>query len=547
MKTINKYVFFASLIGILPVLNSCNYEEINTNPFEMTDEMGKWDGVAVGGSVTAMERAVVPVGTQADDTDIINEYQTSYNVSADTWSGFFGQNNSASWYSGNNHTTLYLQDDWVSSTYRNSYTNLLSSWKSLKQESEKAGTPEVFALAQILKISAWHKTLETFGPIPYTHAGDAALVIPFDNEKDVYTAMFNDLTKAIEELTPLAEAGSKIVADYDAVYAGDVAKWVKYANSLMLRLAMHISYADEALAQKYASQALNQGLGVMTAKEDEAKMSTGAGMVFRNNIEWLSEQYKEARMGSSMYSYLLGYEDPRLSAYFQPGDTKEYGNYMTTAFDGKKYQAVPPGHTYNQNDVFAAFSKPNITASTPTYWMRASEIYFLRAEAALRWGGEFGDAEALYKQGVQMSFEENGVTASVDAYLSSGNAPLAYVLSAGQYSYSAPAPTSSTTEFSGSTEEKLEKIITQKWIALFPNGQEAWTEWRRTGYPKLNQVKVNRGASQGATKEEGIRRMIYPTSFSQSEKDRNNYQKALEYLGGADKSTTKLWWDRKIK
>ena len=91
---------------------------------------------------------------------------------------------------------------------------------------------EVFALAQILKISAWHKTLETFGPIPYTHAGEPALVIPFDSEKDAFNAMFADLTAAIEILTARVEQGATIVADYDAVYGGDTRKWVKYANSL---------------------------------------------------------------------------------------------------------------------------------------------------------------------------------------------------------------------------------------------------------------------------------------------------------------------------
>lgn len=105
---------------------------------------------------------VITVGTQADDTEAINQYQVAYNLSADSWSGFFGQNNN--WYSGSNNTTYYLQDNWVAATYTNSYTTLLSSWKKIKQESEKNETPEIFALAQILKISAWHKTLESFGP-----------------------------------------------------------------------------------------------------------------------------------------------------------------------------------------------------------------------------------------------------------------------------------------------------------------------------------------------------------------------------------------------
>ena len=139
----------------MSIFTACDFEELNTNPFEMTDEMGIRDGVAVGGAVTAMQRAVVTVGTQADDTDAINQYQVAYNLSADSWSGFFGQNNN--WYSGSNNTTYYLQDNWVAATYTNSYTTLLSSWKKIKQESEKTETPEIFALAQILKISAWHK------------------------------------------------------------------------------------------------------------------------------------------------------------------------------------------------------------------------------------------------------------------------------------------------------------------------------------------------------------------------------------------------------
>lgn len=539
----NRYMLFAGVCAI--ALTSCNFEEINTNPFEMTDEEGLRDDYSVGGLITAMEKTVFPVGTQADDTDVINQYQIAYNLSADCWSGFFGQNNN--WYSGNNNTTYYLQDDWISATYKHSYTNALNSWKKLKQSSDNNNTPDVFALAQVLKISAWHKTLESFGPIPYSHAADATMNIPFDSEKDVYAAMFKDLSDAIDVLTEKANNGITVMKDYDAVYGGDAEKWVKYANSLMLRLAMHIRYADEEMARKYATQAVSHSIGVMIESKDEAKMSTGAGLTFRNNIYWLSEQYNEARMGSSMFAYLMGYQDPRLSAYFNP--VAESSNYGVTAYDGKDYQAVPPGHTSSQNSTYEAFSKPNIQASTPTYWLRASEVYFLRAEAALIWGGEFGDAATLYEQGIDMSFKENDITSSVTSYMNSGNVPVANSISSYYYGFSYPAPCATTAEFEGSTEEKLEKIIIQKWIALFPNGQEAWTEWRRTGYPKLNKVKVNRGSSQGATADEGIRRMIYPVSFYQTTDGRTIYENALKLFnngqGGEDKSNTRLWWDCK--
>lgn len=538
MKKINTFRLLASICA-MSLLVSCDFENINTDWQGMTDEEGIRDGFAVGGSVTSLQKTVFPVGTQADDTDVINQYQIAYNLSADSWSGFFGQNND---WGGNAHATYYLRDGWVSATYTHAYTNALVPWKNLKASAEKNDTPEVFALAQILKISAWHKALESFGPIPYSHAADATMNIPFDSEKDVYTAMFNDLTAAVEVLTQKAEGGMLLMEDFDAVYAGDTRKWVKYANSLMLRLAIRVRYADEAMAKKYALQAVTHPIGVMTVKDEGAQMSTGAGITFRNNINWLSEQYNETRMGSSIFSYLMGYNDPRLGAYFKPVDaTCQFGQ---PAADGKLYQAVPAGHRYGQNDVFKSFSKPKIEDGTPTYWLRASEVYFLRAEAALVWGGEFGSADELYKQGIDMSFQENGVSASVDAYMQSGAMPAKHEVG-GSYSCSFVAPSTVTAAFEGSTEEKLEKIITQKWIALYPNGQEAWTEWRRTGYPKLNPVMVNEGSFQGATKEGGVRRMIYPASF----KDTEELKAALQYFnngqGGEDKSSTRLWWDCK--
>ena len=114
MKKINQYKLLVAFC-ILPCWASCDYEEVNTNPYEVTDEEANRDGVAVGGSIMSLARQVFPVGTPANKTDIINEYQTSFNVSADVWSGYFSQNNN--WYSGSNHLTYYLQDDWTSSTY----------------------------------------------------------------------------------------------------------------------------------------------------------------------------------------------------------------------------------------------------------------------------------------------------------------------------------------------------------------------------------------------------------------------------------------------
>lgn len=530
MKKINQYKI---LIGALLLFPSCDFEETNTNPFEITDEMKKMDGIAMGTPILTMEQSVFPVGTQANSTDIINQYQSAYLLAADGWSGYFGEDNN--WEKGMNNLTYYLHDDWTSNTYEESYTNFLSPWKKVKVESEKSGAPEVFALAQILKISGWHKTLETFGPIPYLHAGEATLVIPFDSEETVYNAMFEDLQSAIEVLTPLGEQGATVVANYDAVYAGSAEKWIKYANSLMLRLAMRLRFVDEEKSKQWVKKALENKFGVMTMKEDEAQMSSGAGYKYVNNIAYCATSYGEVRMCTSMFAYLNGYQDPRLSKYFLPSSSVD----ALDGFDGKKYAPVPPG-TADAADTYEDYSLPNMTSDTPTYWMRASEVYFLRAEAALYWP-EFGDASALYKQGIEMSFEENGLSASlVDDYLATQSEPVEVEIAG----YSASQPTDITTAFEGGDEEKLEKIMIQKWIALYPNGQEAWTEWRRTGYPKLNPVKVNNGVSQGITDRTGIRRMMYPISFRQSESDRKNYESAVKMLKDqSDEAISRLWWD----
>lgn len=549
MKRINQNKYLAAVFVLLALV-SCDYENINTNPFEMTDKEGIMDGVAVGGLVTAMEKSVFPTGTQADDTGPVNQYQIAYNLSGDVWSGYIGINNTFS--GGNCHLNYVMVDSWVAATFSNSYTNLLDPWKKLTASAKENNTPEIAALAQILKISGWHKVLECFGPIPYTAAGKETVNVPFDSEETVYTEMLKDLAKAVEDLTPKAISGIKVMPAYDLVYEGDATKWVKYANSLMLRLAMRLRTIKPELAKQYAKLAVNHSIGVMKEVGDAAGAGSGAGITLRNPVFWIADNYNDARIGTSILSYLMGYEDPRLSAYCQSANN--LCKVAVTAFDGKKYQAVPLGHTKTRSDASSTeydsyyyYSKPNIKGETPLYWMRASEVYFLRAEAALYWGSEYsdGDAGTLYKKGIETSFLENGVTGSADDYTHSGNKPAANKVTSNKFGFDYPAPCQTTAKFEGTKEEKLEKIIIQKYIALFPNGQEAWTEFRRTGYPKLNPILPGGNHNSNISESRGIRRMTYPVSFSGTGQSQEIYQDALQKLNGPDNAATDLWWAKK--
>lgn len=539
MKT-KAYKYIVGVLA-LSLFTACDFQKVNTNEFELLPEEGLMDGISIGGPITAMQKCVFPVGTQADGTSVANRYQTAYNLAADCWSGYFGQNNN---WGGPNNLNYFLKDGWVASSYTESYSTVVPLWQDLKGKTETQ-FPEVFALAQILKISAWHKATDMFGPIPYKEAGKGLITVPYDSQEEVYKAMFKELSDAIEVLTKYADNGnSKLLPNADAVYAGDVHKWVVYANSLMLRLAMRVYYADAALSKKYALQAVNHSYGVMKTKDDEAKMERGASLEFKNNLDVLINQYNECRMGSSMLAYLGGYQDPRLPKYF---NTSTVSQAVTVGTYGK-YSGVPTGHDVSSNDAFRDSSRPAITSTTPTYWMRASEVYFLLAEAALHGFAVGGTAESLYEKGIEMSFEENGIASSeVADYMSSGLKPSAYSfhLTNPGVNVDVPAVTEATTAWSGSDEEKLEKIMIQKWIALYPNGQEAWSEYRRTGYPKLHSVVTNYSNGE-IDSEVGIRRMRFPTNKSTSAEDIANLESARKLLrGGLDKAGTRLWWDNK--
>lgn len=539
MKT-KAYKYIVGVL-VLSLFTACDFQKVNTNEFELLPEEGLMDGISIGGPITAMQKCVFPVGTQADGTSVANRYQTAYNLAADCWSGYFGQNNN---WGGPNNLNYFLKDGWVASSYTESYSTVVPLWQDLKGKTETQ-FPEVFALAQILKISAWHKATDMFGPIPYKEAGKGLITVPYDSQEEVYKAMFKELSDAIEVLTKYADNGnSKLLPNADAVYAGDVHKWVVYANSLMLRLAMRVYYADAALSKKYALQAVNHSYGVMKTKDDEAKMERGASLEFKNNLDVLINQYNECRMGSSMLAYLGGYQDPRLPKYF---NTSTVSQAVTVGTYGK-YSGVPTGHDVSSNDAFKDSSRPAITSTTPTYWMRASEVYFLLAEAALHGFAVGGTAESLYEKGIEMSFEENGIASSeVADYMSSGLKPSAYSfhLTNPGVNVDVPAVTEATTAWSGSDEEKLEKIMIQKWIALYPNGQEAWTEYRRTGYPKLHSTITNYSNGE-VDSEVGIRRMRFPTNKSTSAEDIANLESARKLLrGGLDKAGTRLWWDNK--
>ena len=186
----------------------------------------------------------------------------------------------------------------------------------------------------------------------------------------------------------------------------------------------------------------------------------------------------------------------------------------------------------------AVYSAANIEQSSRGVWMTAAEMTFCRAEGALAgWSGMGGSVEDLYNQAIRLSFEQWGAS-GVDAYLADATStPAAYVDAEGGFGKAMPAASTITIKWddSASDEVKLERLITQKWIAGFPNGDEGWAELRRTGYPKVFDVART-------TTIKVANRIPFCTEEPINNKD--NYEKAVQLLGGADNYTTKLWWQR---
>ncbi|MCC8035682.1 MAG: SusD/RagB family nutrient-binding outer membrane lipoprotein [Rikenellaceae bacterium] len=522
-----------AVVLVLPllVLGSCtaDFGAINNDPNKMTPEDLERD-YNWGSFLTTMQRYIFP-----EDE---NDYQRAYNLSGDIYSGYLGATNT--WNGGNNGTTYGLMSDWYDRAFTSVYGDILPAWKKLTDNME-SGTV-ITAVADIVKVTAVHRIADMYGPLPYTSFGVVQSRPPYDPLDEIYEAFFSELDDAIAVLTSYIQnngTSSRPIAKFDIVYGSDLVKWVKYANSLKLRLAMRVRYADPQLAAVHISRALDpSGYGVLESVSDIAQIANDnpLGVQIKNALNPIWYNWDDCRMGANMASFLTGYNDPRGDIWFTR---------VSNSFNG-----VRTGINMTDSNVSnyrSRCSRPTVGLTDPMVWMTAAEVYFLRAEAAV-FNLSSESAEDMYNNGIRASFEQYGLLSQSAAYLAnSTSVPAAYtdVVSSGNSIPSGNANLSTVTikwSDTDTNERKLERIITQKWLAMYPNGQEAWAEFRRTGYPKVFPVMVNN--SNGAIDTQlQIRRLPFPTSEYTS--NREQVLRAVELLGGQDNGGTRLWWDKK--
>lgn len=253
------------------------------------------------------------------------------------------------------------------------------------------------------------------------------------------------------------------------------------------------------------------------------------------DINVCSPGWNEFRMSATMESVLVGYQDPRLSSYFQPAVTD--GKYRGGRNGMIPAQQVLPANGYNNlsnlNDRFT----PVKMTTEPMAAMRSGEAYLLRAEGAVNGWNMGGTAAELYAKGIEFSMRTNGITdaTTINNYINSLNTPSA----PGGY-FNTPALTNIPVKFSTDPAVQREQIGTQKWLALFPDGQEAWAEVRRSGFPKRYNV-IN-----SDNPEVPVGKFVRRIVFLEYDKERNGaaVKDAVGLLGGPDMASTPLWWDK---
>ncbi|HEX6809931.1 MAG TPA: SusD/RagB family nutrient-binding outer membrane lipoprotein [Gemmatimonadaceae bacterium] len=404
-----------------------------------------------------------------------------------------------------------IRPDNINGYWSGFYAGGLQDFATIIAQGDSGATPNEIAPALVMKSWTYGIMTDIWGDIPYSQAnqGRAQLRPAYDPQQQIYAGLFTDLKQANDMIT-----GDPGYGAADLVYAGQMQEWKKFANSLRLRFAMRLTKVDPATAQSQALAAIADG--VFTSNGDNALLrwpgdGTNNNPVY-NNFTVRDDQHVSQTLidiMKSLYVSTTGSDttfDPRLGVYADPVIAKLPDTVFIGAPNGlQDDSAIGIGLTHTSR-VGAAYR----AIAEPSKLMTYSEVLFDEAEMAAR-GWTADDPAALYGQAIQASMEYNGIPDDVAA---------AYIASP-RVAYS-PAT-------------GLQQIALQKWIALYGEGTEAYSEYRRTNVPDLQP-----GPAAITTPKIVARRLTYPVSEQSLNND--NLQAAMSRQGGAS-LTDRVWWD----
>jgi len=425
----------------------------------------------------------------------------------------------------------------------NSFYNSLRDINNIIEISGEAKQQNYVGIAKVMRSHLFSYMTDAYGEIPYSEALQAKSGVnypKFDSQESIYVGILKEL----EEANNLIGTSSEKV-EGDILFNGNLTLWKKFANSLRLRILMRLS------DRQNPSQAMQAIVSNPSASPLFASESEQAVLQYLQDVPnqhplftTRSGSYDEIRLSEKMEDVLKDLNDPRLFAYAQPTTNSAVGVVgPVTAYEGVpnglgdeealKYSPSGDPTKGGSNFISRVGLLWSCTACTPlanpvgyqAILMSYAELQFILAEARERGFITTGSAEDYYKKGVQAS-----VNYYRARYTLINQPGIASRLVVDDTYFAQPK-----VAYSGTTQEKLAKIGTQKWLALFFTGMEAWHDWKRTGYPD---IKPGPAAFISTVPV----RFMYPGSVQSLNGE--NYKAAIARQG-ADAITTRVWWDVK--
>jgi hypothetical protein len=510
-----KITTLIAVVFCITFFNSCTdgFDEMNTSTTTLTE---------ADLSAKLLFATSITMGTSAD-------YQRNYSLYDDQYAHYFS-NCVTSFYTGN----YEYNDSWAYYGWAQFYTERLKEYYDIDEIcGEDASYTDMKAMNTIWNCFLWQRVTDRWGDVPYTDASKGSAVA-YTSQEEIYLDLMSRLEEACDSIGSSSETQYD-PGTYDLLYGGDATLWKKFGYSLMLRMAMRISNVDATDAKVYAQKAIAGG--TFTSNSDVAKVECDlSGVGYYDYYQYIIVSWNNATTDMDFMNYMRGATtdyaradslDPRAPIWFTKGNLGYVGfkngmaasNYPTD-FDWNNYACI----NYSSTGYFY-FSDSDTSGSRLYYPVQNyAEVLFLKAEAALRgWGG---DAESLYSEAITASMNEvSSVSGTTIAQTAIDN-----------YIDGLPAWSAAT-----DNEAKLKLIAIQKWIAVFPNSCEGWSEIRRTGYPDdLTYPDVS--SSAVVTDGNWIQRISYPTNeYSYNEDNMptayksssSNYAKREQYG---------VWW-----
>lgn len=503
----------------------------------------------------------------AGNQNTFNSYWRMY-----TWDNYFGKLAQTIGFSNNSGTVYYINDGYANDRWNNFY-DILRNYRvmqNLFETEEEAAQKEdkIFLdLTEVFVIDHLSQIVDIFGPVPYSKAcylgitGDLATsYAAYDSDVDLYKEMLTRLDALYTEIGTLSgtiSANTKTkLSKQDFICGGDLDKWQRYCNTLMLRLAVHVSAKGELVAtgKQYATTAASRKLveGLSTSIEVKSdRDGFNYSENFRDGFKDINNTASQAIIDAMQ---ITGENDPRLPIIYVPtktayagGEDPDDGAYLAGRYFGRStretdnQQNVRSGGNHNTEDTryYARLNGKTFTYNNlmVSPIVSAAEAWFLLAEARQAYGVSGSAKDAFI----------NGVVCSIKAYYTSNiNSVSTWVSSTEQASDFQATEIPADSELNAYAEKvwsaydnKLEAIMTQKWVHFgILQAPQAWTDIRRTGFPELYYPED--GADNNGYKTVPSRVRYPNTEYNNNQE---NY-KAAAALTNNDSAYYKLFWTR---